>query len=113
MSLPVHNKPEAAADVSEAYYWYERKEPGVGEQFKQAVREASAAIQANPMAWPNSPLAVRAVKLKYFPHKIIYTVEADEILVWSVWHPSRNPKELAKRVKRIGKGWTSRPGEIT
>ena len=41
-------RPAAAADIEEAFAWYEQQRAGLGLDFLQAVDEALSAIQSNP-----------------------------------------------------------------
>ncbi len=43
-------RPAAAADVEDAFHWYEAQRPGLGSDFKASVRAGLQAILANPVA---------------------------------------------------------------
>jgi len=45
---PVIFRPAAAADVEDAYRWYEAQQAGLGEEFLAAVRIIIESITANP-----------------------------------------------------------------
>ena len=36
--LPAEFEPEAAAELEEAWLWYEEREPGLGDEFARAVK---------------------------------------------------------------------------
>ena len=41
-------RPAAAADIDDAFLWYEQQRPRLGAEFLQTVDSALAAIQSNP-----------------------------------------------------------------
>ena len=41
-------RPEAEADIEEAYHWYERQRSGLGSDFLLCVEEGLEKIQKNP-----------------------------------------------------------------
>lgn len=45
-------RPAAAADIDDAYLWYERQSPGLGEAFLLAVDAAKQRIATNPTHFP-------------------------------------------------------------
>jgi hypothetical protein len=45
-------RPAAAADVEEAYHWYESKQLGIGAEFLEEVQATVSAVQANPEQFP-------------------------------------------------------------
>jgi hypothetical protein len=49
---PVLVRPAAAADIEEAFLWYERKRPGLGEEFLEIVNAAMGDIAVIPPAIP-------------------------------------------------------------
>ena len=45
-------RPAAAADVEDAYRWYEAQQTGLGEEFLAAVRIVIESMTANPELFP-------------------------------------------------------------
>ena len=45
-------RPAAAADIEEAYLWYEKQRTGLGEEFLDAVDSLLNNIVAHPTAYP-------------------------------------------------------------
>ncbi len=41
-------RPAAAADIDDAFLWYEQQRPGLGAEFLQTVDSALSAIRSNP-----------------------------------------------------------------
>lgn len=47
-------RPEAEADIDEAYVWYERRTVGLGDRFLDAVGATLEIIQKEPLRFPES-----------------------------------------------------------
>lgn len=47
-------RPAAAADVDEAFLWYDARRPGLGEEFLAAVGEALQRVRESPRAYGSS-----------------------------------------------------------
>jgi len=45
-------RPAAARDVEEAYEWYESQQPGLGDEFLDAVGKVVQSITENPELYP-------------------------------------------------------------
>lgn len=91
--------PEAANDVSEAYNWYECREPGLGEDFLRCIEACVNSIQRHPEMFPAAVDQFRRALIRRFPFEIFYEVSQDRIVVFSVFHCSQNPKNWHKRLR--------------
>jgi plasmid stabilization system protein ParE len=65
--MRVRFRPEAAADLTEAYRWYERQRRGLGGEFETAVEQTLAVLKRAPVAFPILHREVRRVLLGRFP----------------------------------------------
>jgi plasmid stabilization system protein ParE len=81
----------AELEVAEAAQYYNEQEPGLGNTFLNAVREAEQRIQRNPEAWAFREKPIRGHRASPFPHSILYRELPDRIQVVAVAHPSRQP----------------------
>ena len=88
--------PPAAREVREAARYYEEKVPGLGFDFIAEVRAAIRRILANPEAWCPLDEEFRRCRTCRFPYGLIYTIEADHILIVSVMHLRRHPDTWRK-----------------
>mgnify|MGYP001559757151 FL=1 len=52
MSLKVHLRPEAEADIEDAAIWYDRQRKGLGQEFLDDVLVALDTISENPNIYP-------------------------------------------------------------
>ena len=50
MSLPLRIRPEATAELNEAWNWYEERREGLGDELLGCVEVAFASVQRNPKA---------------------------------------------------------------
>ena len=45
-------RPAAAADIEDAYEWYESQQPGLGDEFLAALRTTRDRLVEHPEAYP-------------------------------------------------------------
>lgn len=83
--------PEALAEYEEATRYYAERDPRVAERFIAAVEEAIERILDSPTRWRIMDEDVRRCLTHVFPYGVLYTIEADFILVVAVMHCSREP----------------------
>ena len=94
-------KPEAEADLKEAYSWYEDKRTGLGYDFVLQVDAGLNFIARNPNIHPIEYKGTRKHLVKRFPYKIIYLVQNEQIIVLAVIHGRRSPALIKKREEVI------------
>jgi plasmid stabilization system protein ParE len=94
---PVLVRPAAAADIEEAFLWYERKRPGLGEEFLEIVNAAMGDIAAHPARHPVIYRNTRRLLLRRFPYALYYRVHDDDIIVVACMHGRRSPKRWQQR----------------
>jgi len=83
--------PEALEEYDEAGHYYGQKEPGLELRFIVCVENAIEAILEDPLRWRRFDEDVRRCLTRLFPYAILYTIEADFILIVAVAHCSREP----------------------
>jgi len=81
----------AAADVEEAYLWYQRQRAGVGEEFLEAVDAILREIATHPKAYPVIHRETRRALLRRFPYAIFFRVYDETMVVIACMHGRRNP----------------------
>ena len=87
---------EQEFDDSIAYYEGERE--GLGQEFRAAIEQYFQRIADNPEWFPKIRGEVRrAVVLRRFPFVIHFLIEAERIVILSVFHTSREPEQLKHR----------------
>jgi toxin ParE1/3/4 len=101
MSFRVVHDSEAALEFQEAVAWYESRRDGLGVQFILDVDKVIGAISAQPLRFSRIGRKSRRAQVLGWPYTIYFTVNEahSEIKVIAVWHGSRNPSELRRRLK--------------
>jgi hypothetical protein len=67
MSLTLWIRPEAEADLAEAYRWYEQQRPGLGEALLTAVDATLAGVERHPETYPLVEQTARRALTRRFP----------------------------------------------
>ena len=101
MSFRVIHDSEATFEFREAVAWYESQAEGLGVRFTLEVDAVIAAISSQPFRFSKAGRKVLKARGHGWPYSIYFVVnEATiEIKVTAVWHGSRNPAELRRRLK--------------
>ncbi len=81
----------AQAELDEAIDWYAEQAPGLGAAFLLETLKALKLIEHYPQAWHPLTTEIRRCRLKRFPYSVVYTLDADGILVLAVAHQHRKP----------------------
>jgi len=80
--------------VESAFVWYERQRRGLGFEFLDCVESAVKSILENPDMYRIYYSVFRGCVIRRFPFSVFYTVEADNIVVHSVFD---NRQDTEKR----------------
>jgi plasmid stabilization system protein ParE len=91
-------RPEAEAEVQQAFDWYEAQSEGLGFEFLRAADVCLSGIARNPFAYtvikvPN----VRRALIRRFPYALFYLIDDEKIVVIAVFHVKRQPIDWTKR----------------
>ena len=89
----IHFKTELTDDVKGARDWYDARAQGLGGEFYRAVRVAIAEVSRAPMAYQEIYKNYRKKFLSRFPYVLYFSVSADEIVFFGLFHCSRDPKK--------------------
>jgi toxin ParE1/3/4 len=90
-------RPAAAADVEDAYRWYEARRRGLGDEFLTAVSGVIEALMAYPESFPVVYRQTRCVNLRRFPYGLYYRIVDDQIIVVAYMHGRRDPRRWQAR----------------
>lgn len=90
-------RPAAAADLQRAFDWYESQQPGLGAEFREAVREKLRDIATNPMQYQVVHRDTRRALLRRFPYGLYYRIFPSVIVVVACMHGRRNPRRWKTR----------------
>jgi hypothetical protein len=85
-------KPRAILLTKDAYVWYETQKPGLGEEFLDELDGVYLKLETHPEYFGKVKKNFRQAALKRFPFVIVYEIIKTEVVVFAVFHTSRNPK---------------------
>ncbi len=85
-------RPAAAADVEEAWRWYEAQREGLGDEFLEVVQVALESIRAQPESAPVVQRDVRRQLLRRFPYGLFYRLIQGQVVVVACFHAKRSPR---------------------
>ena len=102
MSFRVVIEAEAEQEFAEAVGFYDEREPGVGQRFARELRAFFKTVCDDPERFPFASRLTRKAKLpKPWPYSVYFAIkrETSEVVISTIWHGSRNPAELRRRLK--------------
>lgn len=94
--MKVRFSKQAAAEMEASALWYEEQRRGLGSEFVRSIDVALSKISRTPLLYNVALDDLRRYLLRKFPFGIFYSIENDHILVVSIFHCRRNPKNLKK-----------------
>lgn len=83
-------RPEAKADLRQAYDWYEERGIGLGDEFLADHTEAMLRLEANPERFPLYYRGFRRVLTHRFPYKIFFLIVERNIIIVRILHGAQN-----------------------
>ena len=92
MAFKLLLKEEANSDIVKAYFYYESKRPGLGDQFIQTLYSYFERLKESPELFPKKNGNFREAVITHFPYVIIYRIEEDEVYVLSIFNTWLDPK---------------------
>jgi plasmid stabilization system protein ParE len=91
VTLAVAFRSAARSEFDEAALRYESNRAGLGAGFIAAIGQAVSLAAEQPLRYPVIHRSIRRVRAKRFPYSVYYVVEAERIVILSVFHSSRSP----------------------
>ncbi len=82
---------EARDDLFDAADYYEDKEQGLGQRFRDQIAEVLRIVITAPYLWRERSGGHRRVNCPVFPYYIAYVIRDDALVVVAVAHGSRRP----------------------
>lgn len=89
----------AQSDLKIAADWYAERKEGLDHEFIEEIEKTIHQIVGNPEQFAFVRKKIRMAIVKRFPFGIYYYVGEDVINVFAVFHFSRNPKVMRRRIK--------------
>ena len=90
-------RPEAEAELSDAYAWYEQRVQGLGDQFILSVDAVFQSLIRSPHQYPKVFKTIRRAIIHRFPYAIFFVESDTQITVLAIFHAKRNPKNWKER----------------
>ncbi len=97
MSRRLIVRPDAEAEMTEAFDWYEDRVPGLGSEFLLCVDAVFSAILRDPLLCPKVHGPVQRALTRRFPYEIFFVEDSERVVILSVFHAKRNPKRWQER----------------
>ncbi len=91
--------PEAQRDIIEAYGWYEERRPGLGEDFLSCVDACIQQICRMPERHAKAYGDYRRALTRRFPYAVFYEYTTGTVIVYCVFHTSRDPEKWRQRLE--------------
>jgi len=91
-------RPEAQAELAEAFDWYEQQLAGLGRRFLLSIDAAINSIQRDPLQYPILYKNVRRALTRRFPYQVLFVVSNLQIAIIAVFHGMRNPSVWQGRI---------------
>lgn len=90
-------KPAAILMAKEAYNWYEEQKAGLGDLFLAELSRTYFKLEKNPFHYQKLKNNYRHLVLDKFRYVLIFEIIDNDIVVFAVFHTSRNPKLKFKK----------------
>lgn len=90
-------RPAAAADIDDAFLWYEAQRQGLGHEFLAAADTLVNAIAEHPLRYPLVRRNTRRALLRRFPYAMYFRIHGDIVVVVACMHGRRNPRRWQGR----------------
>ena len=98
MTLPLRFNPDVTREISEAYGYFLEKNEDAAEGFLTQLELTLERIQMSPNSQPRLDDRFRSAGVLKYHHRVVFSVEIDAIKIWTVFHTSRDPDELKRRL---------------
>jgi len=83
----------ALNQIQKSYDFYESKSFGLGDRYIATVEKYIERITVNPKHFQIKREGIREAYLQKFPFVIVFQIVNDTIIIYSVFHTSRNPSD--------------------
>jgi plasmid stabilization system protein ParE len=97
MNFHLEVRDRASAEFIEGYLWYEDQRDGLGEEFHDEVQEQFEFLRQRPSGFAKWRGPYKKINLRRFPYIIVFRVVKDTVIIFSVFHSSRNPGGWGRR----------------
>jgi ParE toxin of type II toxin-antitoxin system, parDE len=92
MSDKIVFRDKALKELYQAFWWYEDRKEGLGELFFDEINSCLVVLKTNANSFQLKYKKFHQLPIKKFPYVILYKIYSSEIVIYGVFHTSRNPK---------------------
>jgi plasmid stabilization system protein ParE len=89
-------RPRAENDLQRAWEWYEREQPGLGDDFLAEMRQLIRSLEQFPERSVVYYRGFRRLLGERFPHKVFYRIESDLVIIFRVLHAKQDHRSRLK-----------------
>ncbi len=79
--------------LKKAYAWYEEQKEGLGETLLKEANICFDKLEKQPGIYAIVKGNFREINLRTFPYVLVFSIEETEVIIYTVFHTSRNPKK--------------------
>jgi plasmid stabilization system protein ParE len=90
-------RPEAEAEMTESFTWYEDRVAGLGSDFLLCIDAILNSISRSPKQYPIVYENIRRAISRRFPYEVFYVENEDKVIILAVFHAKRSPKTWQQR----------------
>ncbi|MGE0608114.1 MAG: type II toxin-antitoxin system RelE/ParE family toxin [Pirellulales bacterium] len=90
MASDISYHPLFDCDVREAIGWYERRKVGLGNEFREQIRQSVATVIANPERFGRAASGFRYIRLPRFPYVVLFDLDEGRLVFLGVLHTARS-----------------------
>jgi toxin ParE2 len=83
--------------LKETVHYYNAHRAGPGDEFRDEAWDTIQRVKKFPETWHPLSESIRRCQMKRFPHALIYTASAGEILIIAVAHNRQAPEYWRSR----------------
>lgn len=99
MMLAIELGPAAREEFDEASDWYGEQESDLRSEFIESINETLMQIRRLPLSFPVVyGLDIRRALVSKFPYAVFFKQEERRILIYAIFHTSRNPLIWSGRI---------------
>ena len=90
---------DALLDLQEIIEWYNQQAQGLGARFFKQTKSQINTLKKSPFVYANRYGDVHCMIIKKFPFMVHYNIDSchKTIIIFAVFHTSRNPKIWEER----------------
>lgn len=88
----------ARNEMAEIKRFYNLQQNGLGDAFQREALAAAQLILARPLSWQIEVKPTRRFILNRFPYKMVYMVQAEQVIIVAIMHQHRSPDYWVDRL---------------